>query len=69
MTRFKYLGAAFALTLATTAFAAGDCCKDCCKDSQKAECCEKHDSTAPSHGDHADHADHADHGKADSQPK
>lgn len=65
MTKFKYLGAAFALTLAPSAFAMGDCCKDCCKhDGKKAECCEKHqDDSASGKGSHADHD------KADTQPK
>jgi hypothetical protein len=57
MKKMSYLAALAALTLATSAFAAGDgCC--CCKD--KADCCDKkHDGAAPGHADHADHADHA----------
>lgn len=68
MKSFKYLGAALALTLATSAFAMGDCCKDCCKhdDGKKAECCEKHKDVASGKDDHAGHADH---GKVDTQPK
>ena len=47
MSKFKLIGAAVALTLSSTAFAAtaADCCPDmtCCKEG--ADCC-----------DHADHA-------------
>jgi hypothetical protein len=68
MKKMSYLAALAALTLATSAFAAGEgccCCKDkadCCE--KKAGCCDKkHDSAAPGHGDHADH------GKPESRPQ
>ena len=55
MTKFKLIGAAFALTLSTAAFAtaAADCCPGmaCCKDG--ADCCDHAKGKA---GEHADHA-------------
>ena len=54
MSKFKLIGAAVALALSSTAFAAtaADCCPDmtCCKEG--ADCCDH----AKKAGDHADHA-------------
>ena len=55
MTKFKFISAAFALTLSTGAFAAvANCCTDmaCCKDG--ADCCDHGDKAKG--GDHAGHA-------------
>lgn len=58
MTKLKFLGAAIALTLSTTAFAAADCCKpgaECCKekDGKRPACCHDHDKQPGDHGAHA----------------
>jgi len=51
----KLIGAAFALTFSTAAFAASDCCKEmtCCadKDGKKTCCCDKDKKTE----DHSGH--------------
>jgi hypothetical protein len=55
MTKFKFISAAFALTLSTGALAAvANCCTDmaCCKDG--ADCCDHGDKAKG--GDHAGHA-------------
>ena len=46
MKKFSIIGAAFALTLSTAAFAAADCCKEmaCCKEG--ADCCKERDGKA-----------------------
>ncbi|TKD51423.1 hypothetical protein [Sphingomonas baiyangensis] len=44
MKTFKFIAAAFALTLSTSAFAAADCCKagaECCKEGK--DCCKEKD--------------------------
>ena len=59
MTKFKRIGAALALAIPTTVFAAAPCCADmacckegadCCKDGKK-ECC----ADMKKGGDHAGH--------------
>ena len=60
MTKFSIIGAAFALSLSTAAFATADCCKDmtCCKEG--ADCCDEQKSRQSccddmKHGAHAGH--------------
>lgn len=67
MTKFKLIGAAFALTLSTTAFAAeANCCADmaCCKEG--ADCC-KDGADCCSKGDKAGHDEHAGHAAPDTK--
>lgn len=59
MKKFKFIGAALALSLVPATAWAADCCKEgakCCK--EHAECCKDH---KPSGGDHGDHGDHGSH--------